>query len=283
MTLQEKTKKLKGIFEEMGSVVVGFSGGIDSTLAVRVAHGVLGDRVLAVIGDSESVLRSELAEAIELVESMGAPYRVIYPRELDDPDYAENPSNRCFFCKNELFSELTELADQEGYACVVDGSNADDAGDHRPGHQAAAKHKVRHPLQEAGFTKDDIRALAKELGLPNWDKPAMACLASRFPYGTRITAEKLTMVSAAEEALKARGFRGFRVRHHEAGNDFLARLELSQDDFGRLSDADLREEVDAQVREAGYHYVTVDLQGFRSGRLNDALSRTVTQIQVKKG
>jgi len=273
MSLEEKTAKLHRVLQEMQGLVIGYSGGVDSTLLAKVAHDVLGDRALAVIGDSESVLRSELKEAVDLAETIGVCLRVIRTCEVDNPDYARNPSERCFFCKGELFSQLVEIAKEEDLSCVADGANVDDAGDHRPGHRAAAEHGVRHPLQEAGFTKDDIRALARELGLPNWDKPAMACLASRFPYGTEISANKLTMVAAAEEGMKARGFRGFRVRHHEAGADFVARIELADEDFTRLLDPAAREEIDEVVRSAGYHYVTLDLQAFRSGRLNEALAR----------
>jgi len=273
MNLEEKTAKLHRILQEMQGLVIGYSGGVDSTLLAKVAHDLLGGRALAVIGDSESVLRSELKEAVDLAEAIGLRLRVIRTGEVDNPDYARNPSERCFFCKGELFTQLVEIAKAEGLPGVADGANADDAGDHRPGHRAAAEHGVRHPLQEAGFTKDDIRALARELGLPNWDKPAMACLASRFPYGTEISVDKLTMVAAAEEAMKARGFRGFRVRHHEAGGDFVARIELAEEDFTRLLEPAARREIDEVVRSAGYHYVTLDLQVFRSGRLNEALAR----------
>ncbi|MBI2191882.1 MAG: ATP-dependent sacrificial sulfur transferase LarE [Planctomycetes bacterium] len=271
MNLTNKTDKLHLIFQEMESVVVGYSGGIDSTLVARMAHSILGSRALAVIADSESLLRSEFREAVTLAESLGIPLRVVRTQELANPQYASNPLNRCYFCKDELFTHLAAIAQQEGYRFIADGANQDDLGDYRPGLQAAAGHQVRHPLQEAGLSKADIRELARSLGLPNWDKPAMPCLSSRFSYGTEITAEKLAMVGAAEEALKARGFRNFRVRYHEAGSDRIARLELSPDDFARLADERLRTEVDREVRKAGYRYVTLDLQGFRSGRLNDVL------------
>ena len=279
MNLETKTQKLRQVFRDMESVVVGYSGGIDSTLVMKVAHEELGDKALAVIADSESLLRSELDEAVELAKLIGVNFKVVQTSELSNPNYSSNPTNRCFFCKDELFTHLTSLAHEEGRKNVADGANADDTGDHRPGLAAAADHEVRHPLQEAGFTKEDVRSLAKQLCLPNWDKPALACLASRFPYGTEITSEKLAMVGAAEEFLKAKGFRGYRVRHHEAGSDFIARIDLAEEDFPRFNDADLRSEIDKALRETGYHFVALDLQGYRSGRLNDALGRQVVQIR----
>lgn len=277
-SIEEKEHCLRVILKEMGSVVIGFSGGVDSTLLGVVANQVLGNKALCVIGDSESLLDSEFEEAQELARSFGLNYRVIKTRELSDPNYARNPENRCFFCKNELFGLLSEIASGEGFRFVADGSNRDDLGDHRPGMEAASKYSVRHPLQEAGFTKDDIRELAKRLGLPNWDKPALACLASRFPYGTNITAQKLAMVACAEEALKALGFRGFRVRHHEAGSDTIARIEIAQTDFRRILDPETRARIDKEIRAAGYHYVTLDLQGYRRGRLNESIGRGLVQV-----
>lgn len=279
--LEIKSEGLCQILRDMESVVIGYSGGIDSTLVMKVAHDVLGERSLAVIADSESLLRSELQEAVELAKSVKAHYRILRTNELANPNYASNPTNRCFYCKDELFTHLTEIARREGYRSIADGANVDDQGDYRPGLQAAAEHQVRHPLQEAGFTKADVRELAKQLGLPNWDKPALACLSSRFPYGTQITPEKLAMVAAAEEVLKARGFRGFRVRHHEAGNDFIARIELAQTDFARFMDAQLRTDIDQELRKAGYHYVTLDVAGYRPGRLNEALRRPLTRIKTQ--
>jgi len=280
MTLQHKTAELRRILTSMESLLIGYSGGIDSTLVAKLAHETLGAGMLAVIGDSESLLPSELEEAKELVELEGIPYRIIHPRELDNPNYSSNPSNRCFFCKDELFTMLRDLATKEGFRFIADGANADDAGDHRPGLQAAAEHQVRHPLQEAGFTKNDVRELARELGLSNWDKPAMACLASRFPYGTEISQKKLAMVAEAEETLKALGFRNYRVRHHESGKDTIARIELSDDDFDRILDSKTRAEIDTALRKAGYQFVALDLQDFRSGRLNDSLKKQLVQLKT---
>jgi len=280
MNLQQKTAELRRILAGMESLLIGYSGGIDSTLVARVAHETLGERMLAVIGDSESLLRSELEEAVALVEQEGIPYRVIHPRELDNPNYSSNPSNRCFFCKDELFTLLKDLASKEDFRFIADGANTDDAGDHRPGLQAAAEHQVRHPLQEANFAKDDVRALARELGLSNWDKPAMACLASRFPYGTEISQEKLAMVAEAEETLKSLGFRNCRVRHHESGKDVIARLELSEHDFERILDSKTRAEIDSSLRKAGYQFIALDLQEFRSGRLNDSLKDRLVQLET---
>ena len=280
MNLQQKTAELRRILVDMESLLVAYSGGIDSTLVAKVARETLGKRMLAVIGDSESLLRSELEEAVNLVEKEGIPHRIIRPHELDNPNYSSNPSNRCFFCKDELFTLLEGLASTEAFRFIADGANADDTGDHRPGLQAAADHRVRHPLQEAGFTKNDIRDLAREIGLPNWDKPAMACLASRFPYGTEISQEKLAMVAKAEETLKSLGFRNYRVRHHESGNDTIARLEISEGDFERVLASHIREEIDTALRHIGYQFVSLDLQEFRSGRLNDAISDQLVQLET---
>lgn len=273
MDLETKATSLREIFRDMGSVVIGYSGGIDSTLVAQVAHEALGERALAVIADSESLMRSEFQAAIELAKSLNISLRVVRTEELANPNYSSNPANRCFFCKDELFTHLNAIADKEGFRFVADGANQDDRGDYRPGLEAASKHRVRHPLQEAGFTKAEVRDLAKQMGLPNWDKPAMPCLSSRFPYGTAITAEKLAMVAAAEEALKAMGFRNYRVRHHEAGKDIMARIELSPEDFPRMAEPVVHKTVALALRKAGYHYITLDLEGFRSGRLNEVLIR----------
>jgi uncharacterized protein len=227
------------------------------------------DRVVAVLAVSESLAEREKTDALALINALGAPYRLIKTKELSDPRYASNPSNRCFFCKEELFSALTEVARQTGFAHVVDGTNLDDVGDHRPGMGAAHQLGVRSPLREAGLHKTDIRALSHYLGLPNWDKPAAACLASRIPYNTLITARMLRQVDAAEQRLIDLGFRQVRVRHHGT----VARIEVPPDDIARLVQPGVREVVVQTLKELGYQYVTLDLTGYRTGSLNEELAQ----------
>lgn len=253
----------------MRRVVVAYSGGVDSTFLLRAALDTLGaDNVLAVIGDSESYPSREMAEAKQLAEEMGAHYRVIHTEELEDPKYAANPSNRCYFCKADLMSRILPIAQQEGYVAVLDGNNADDTGDWRPGHQAARERGVRSPLMEVEMTKADIREVSRELGLATWNKPSFACLASRIPYGTPITREALSSIEQAENLLRDLGFRQVRVRHH----DTLARIEVTPEDITRFSDATLRETITRQLRALGYQYVTLDLQGYRTGSMNETLT-----------
>jgi uncharacterized protein len=240
---------------------------VDSTLLVAAAVDVLGDRVLAVTAHSPTYPRSEAAAAAELVTSLGARHRVIETRELSDPAYAANPPDRCYHCKSELLSRLLDVAREEGLEAVLEGSNADDRGDTRPGLRAVSELGIRSPYIEAGLGKDDIRAIARERGLPNWDKPAMACLASRIPYGEQITAERLGRVERAEEALRAMGLAHVRVRDHGT----VARIEVGDPDFGRLLDPDLRGRVIAALKAAGYSYVALDLEGYRTGAMNETL------------
>jgi len=262
--LHDKTSKLKSLLSDMGGCVIGFSGGVDSTLLFAVAAGVLGQRALAVTATSETYPQRELNEARELAERIGGRHRVIVSEELDIPEFQHNPRNRCYYCKHELFGKLRSIADQEGLPCVLDGTNMDDMGDHRPGRQAAQEIGVRSPLEEACFTKQDIRDLSREMGLPTWDKPAFACLSSRFPYGTAITAERVRMVGQAEESLRELGFRTLRVRYH--GD--VARLELGSVEFAQAMGA-VRDEVVERVKRAGFAYVALDLQGYRSGSMNE--------------
>ena len=262
--LLDKTNNLKTLLADMGGCVIGFSGGVDSTLLFAVAAEVLGQRVLAVTATSETYPVRELNEARDLATRIGGRHRVIVSEELDIPEFRHNPRNRCYYCKHELFGKLRAIADQEGLPHVLDGTNLDDRGDHRPGRQAAGEIGVRSPLEEAGFTKQDIRDLSREMGLPTWDKPAFACLSSRFPYGTAITAERVRTVGQAEESLRELGFRTLRVRYH--GD--VARLELGPDEFAQAV-GDVRDEVVERVKRAGFAYVALDLQGYRSGSMNE--------------
>jgi uncharacterized protein len=264
---EEKRQRLLALLRDYGSLVVGYSGGVDSVFLARVALDTLGPaRVLAVTGRSDSVPVWMEDTARAVAEQFGIPWLEVDTHELEDPRYAANPGNRCYFCKSELWARLGEVARAHGLRTVADGANADDLADHRPGAVAAAEHGVRSPLLEAGLTKAEIRAWSRELGLPTWDQPAAPCLASRLPYGVAVTAERLREVERAELTLRALGFRDFRVRHH-AG---VARLEVHPTEIARV--APLAAEIDHAVRAAGFRRVLVDLQGYRRGSLNQALA-----------
>jgi uncharacterized protein len=265
---RERLEELATIIAPYGSALVAFSGGVDSSLALAIcARALPRGRVLAVTSNNETFLPSELDLAHEFADSLGVEHLIVNTRELDNPDYASNPANRCYFCKSTLYSDLDRLAGERGYACVVDGANADDEGDYRPGRKAAKELGVVSPLALAGVGKAEVRELAKHLGLPSWDKPALACLSSRFPYGQEITAEKLSQVARAEEFLRGQGFRQVRLRHHGE----IARLEVGPEEMERAFA--LRDKISAELREAGFLYVTLDLSGYKPGSLNAALGK----------
>ncbi|HKH10919.1 MAG TPA: ATP-dependent sacrificial sulfur transferase LarE [Rubrobacter sp.] len=266
--LERRLRELEEIVAPHGSALVAFSGGVDSSLALAVAARALpAGNVLAVTSNNETYLPSELGLARDFAASLGVEHLVVNTRELDDPNYASNPTNRCYFCKSTLYSDLAALAGEKGYGCVVDGANKDDEGDYRPGRKAAKELGVVSPLSAAGVGKAEVRELAKLLGLPSWDKPALACLSSRFPYGQEITPEKLAQVARAEEFMRGEGFRQVRVRHHGE----IARLEVGPEELERAFAE--REKITAELLDAGFLYVTLDLAGYKPGSLNAALKK----------
>jgi uncharacterized protein len=262
--LADKHERLQGILADTGGLVIAYSGGVDSTLLLKVAVDVLGDRVLAVTATSETYPSQEVEEAIALARDIGARQQVIHTEELEMEEFASNPPERCFYCKRELFGKLLEIARQQGLAVVADGSNVDDTGDFRPGMKAGAQLGIRSPLREAGLTKADVRELSRQLGLPTWDKPSFACLASRFPYGRRISREELSQVAAAEQVLRELGVRQVRVRHY--GD--TARIEVNPHDFEIVMKQENRARVISAFHQIGYLYVTLDLEGYRTGSMN---------------
>jgi uncharacterized protein len=297
-----KLDQLRALLRSYGSCVVAYSGGVDSVFLARVAREVLGEKALAVIADSPSLPRRELAEALEIARRFEIPLRVVSPKEFDNPDYVANPIDRCYYCKQELFAELAPIARAEGFAVLVYGENASDTGDFRPGARAAREAGARAPLKEVGLTKAEIRELSAQLGLPTADKPQMACLSSRLPYGEAVTPEKLRMIEAAEGMLRDLGFYDVRVRHHELRNavlapgagetsqgtarspfalpgvvpglvQHLARIEVAPGELPKLIGNGTAARVGEALRELGYAHVTVDLLGYRRGSTNEGLAR----------
>jgi uncharacterized protein len=272
-----KLEKLRALLKSYGSCLVAYSGGVDSVFLSRVAHDVLGDRVLAVIADSPSLPRRELAEALDIAAKFSLPVRVLHTREFADENYTANPANRCYFCKRELFEELTPLARAENFAVIAYGENASDTGDFRPGTQAAAEFQVRAPLKEAGLTKLEIRELSAQLGLPTADKPQMACLSSRVPYGEAVTPEKLRMIEQAEYVLRDLGFHDVRVRHHELRRQNLARIEVGPAEMQKILTDGVADKITAALEKIGYAHVTLDLRGYRRGSMNEAFNSAAHQ------
>jgi pyridinium-3,5-biscarboxylic acid mononucleotide sulfurtransferase len=274
MTLEQKTKKIKSLIKEMNSVLVAFSGGVDSTLVLALAHEVLGKNSLGVTAQSASVPDREMKASSQLAEEIGAKHLVIKTEEMSNPNYRANPANRCYHCKSELYSSLKKVADQKNISHILNGTNTDDLGDYRPGLESAREQGVRSPLVEAEFNKQDIRELSKIMGLSIWNKPAMACLSSRIPYGQEVTPEKLSMVERAEDLLLSLGFEQLRVRHH--GD--LARIELGQSEMPRyLRNQDTQNIVQEKFKALGFSTVVLDPEGYRMGSLNAALENKTAQ------
>lgn len=273
MTVEEKLLKLKEIVSELKSVVVAFSGGVDSTLVAKVCYDILKDNAMAVTARSETYPDFEFKEAQKLAKEIGIKHLVIDTSELAIEGFANNPPDRCYFCKTELFEKLKDIAKQHGFLNVADGANLDDTQEFRPGLKASKELNVKSPLKESGMTKKDVREVSRMLNLSNWNKPAYACMSSRFPYGQSITEEKLKMVSEAEKYLRSLGLVQFRVRHHET----IARIEALPEDIHILANSPAREELLCKFKEIGFTYVTLDLEGYRSGSMNEVLSASTTQ------
>ncbi len=265
--MDAKFEELKDLLKQIEGVIVAFSGGVDSTFLLKVAHAVLGNHAVAVTASSPTAPPGELEAAKELAGMIGCQHRIITSHELDNPSFAKNPVNRCYFCKDELYRICRLEADRLGLTTVVDGTNLDDLKDHRPGLKSAKEWRIRHPLVEAKLTKEDIRKYSRELDLPSWNKPAIACLSSRFPYGIEINRERLERIAACEQFLQGLRFREFRVRYHGES----VRLEVSRDEMNRFFDPAVREAVVQRFKEIGFSFVSLDLQGYRTGSMNEPL------------
>jgi uncharacterized protein len=262
----EKAEALRDVLASLGSVIVAYSGGVDSAYLAYAASRALGDRAIAITADSPSYPEHHRRLAIDIAERFALQHEIIYTREMDRPEYRANPANRCYFCKHELYTHLTRIATARR-AIVVDGNNADDRGDYRPGRQAAREFGVRSPLDEVNLGKDEIRELSRRAGLPTWDEPASACLSSRIPYHSEVTVEKLRTIEEAEQAIRALGFRVYRVRHH----DEMARIEIAREEMARALDPEIGAAMVRALKALGFRYVTLDLQGYRTGSLNEGL------------
>lgn len=277
--LVTKQNRLLAVLHELGSAAIAFSGGIDSTVVAKAAYLALGERAVAVTADSPSVPRAEVEEAKALAAEIGIRHRIIRTDEFADPAYVRNDGTRCYYCKSELYGRLESLLPELGTSTICSGANLDDLGDYRPGLKAAAEHAVRHPLQEAGFTKADVRALAQAWGLPTWDKPAAPCLSSRLAPGVEVTPERTARVEAAEAYLHQLGYRECRVRLHEGE---LGRIEVPNAELARLADPAVRSELVRRLKELGFKYVSLDLEGFRSGSLNELVSLESKRLFTKQ-
>ncbi len=271
MTIEQKLDRLKTLLQEMKLAVIAYSGGVDSSLLLRVAADAMGPRLIAVTAISETYPGGELLSAKEFASSLGVTHKVLYTEELTSEDFVRNTPERCYHCKSELFAKIRQIADREGISFVLEGSNTDDLKDYRPGRKAAQEFGLRSPLVEAGFSKADVRECARMLNLPAWDKPSLACLSSRIPYGTRITLGLLQAVQSAEDSLRVMGFRQVRVRHHGE----IARIEVVREEFPKLFSRDVMEAITTSFKELGFTYVCLDLEGYRTGSMNEKLVKKV--------
>ncbi len=278
-TLETKNEQLRAILRGFSRVIIAYSGGVDSAFLLKVAHQELGERALGIIGVSPSLMPEEHDAAVELAHEIGANLRVVETHEMDDENYASNPNNRCYFCKSHLFETLTKIARDEDFDAVCDGTNLDDMSEWRPGAQAGTEKQIRSPLREVNLSKNEIRQLSKQLDLPTWDKPAMPCLSSRIPYGTPVTIEALRMIGRGEAFLRTQGLREVRVRHFDEKGKLTARIEVAPEELSRAFE--LRDELIRVLKDAGYNTILLDLEGYRRGKMNDAIAAPLIQIQTR--